>query len=190
MYQEIDDCIFLREPEGTVSFCRDDLYRYSGPRSMIASALVFRIMKEAIHDLSPSDIPERKAFMILSGHAGPGVRDGFELLTRAFTEGRYRVDAVGAPKEAPRSAAGGHMFFRIGYKNKAMLYVLSDELFGEKWFRQVQMHQEGSVSAEAHAQYLVYKNDLCGKILYLPSIFSISCPCSPDELIMLAPKVD
>ncbi len=105
MYQEIDDCIFLREPEGTVSFCRDDLYRYSGPRSMIASALVFRIMKEAIHDLSPSDIPERKAFMILSGHAGPGVRDGFELLTRAFTEGRYRVDAVGAPKEAPRSAA-------------------------------------------------------------------------------------
>ena len=73
MYQEIDDCIFLREPEGTVSFCRDDLYRYSGPRSMIASALVFRIMKEAIHDLSPSDIPERKAFMILSGHAGPGV---------------------------------------------------------------------------------------------------------------------
>ena len=189
MYQEINDCIFLREAEGTVSFSRDDLYRYSGPRSMIARALVFRLMTEAIRDMSPSEVPERRAFTILSGHAGPGVRDGFELLTRAFTDGRYRVDNIEAPEEAPPSAAGGHMFFRIGYKDKAMLYVLSDEFFGEKWYQQVKMQQEGSVSAEAHAQYLVYKNDLCGKILYLPTIFSIRCPCSPDELIMSAPNV-
>lgn len=181
MYQKIDNCIFLREPEGTVSFNREDLYRYSGPRSMIASALVFRLMKEAIHDMCSSDIPERRAFKVVSGHAGPGVRDGFELVTRAVTDGRYCVDRISAPRDAPPSAAGGRMFFRIGYKDKAKLYVLSDELFGENWFRQVQMHQEGSFSAEAHAQYLVYKNDLCGKILYLPSIFSVRHPCEPFD---------
>lgn len=178
MYSSIEEFILLREPEGVTDFRKEDIYRFSGPRSMIASALVFRLMKEAIRDLCSHEIPERRAFTVVSGHAGPGVRDGFEYLTRAASDGRYIFDPSNPPLEAQPSAAGGFMFFKIGYKNRAMLYVLSEELFGEEWFRQVNHHQEGSVSETAHTHYLAYKAELCGKILYSPEIFSVRKPCS------------
>lgn len=82
MYAEIQDFILLREEEGIMDYRCEDIYRYAGPRALIASALVFRLMKESISDLCPNEIPMRKEFRIVSGHFGPGVRDGFEYLTR------------------------------------------------------------------------------------------------------------
>lgn len=101
MYADIQDFILLREEEGIIDYRCEDIYRYAGPRALIASALVFRLMKEAISDLCPDEIPMRKEFRIVSGHSGLGVRDGFEYLTRASSDDRYIVDASDAPR-------GGH----------------------------------------------------------------------------------
>lgn len=178
MYSCIKESIVLSEPEGIIDFRKEDLYRYSGPRSMIASALVFRLMQEAIRDLCPDEVPERKKFRIVSGHSGPGVRDGFEYLTRAVSDKRYKFDPSNPPPEALPSAAKGYMFFIIQYKDKGMLYVLSSEIFGKEWFNAVRAYQEGSETEEAHAAYLIFKNDLCGKILHLPNIFTRREPLS------------
>lgn len=48
MYAEIQDFILLREEEGIMDYRCEDIYRYAGPRALIASALVFRLMKESI----------------------------------------------------------------------------------------------------------------------------------------------
>ena len=176
MYADIQDFILLREEEGIIDYRYEDIYRYAGPRALIASALVFRLMKEAISDLCPDEIPMRKEFRIVSGHSGPGVRDGFEYLTRASSDGRYIVDASDAPRGAPPSAAGGYLFFRISHKGNSYLYSISPEVMGEEWFSQVKEHQEGSVSVEAHANYLTYKKKVSADILLRPNIFNIRTP--------------
>lgn len=53
MYSNIKDFLIFQEPEGIIGYREDDLYRFAGPRALIASALVFRLMKEAVKDLSP-----------------------------------------------------------------------------------------------------------------------------------------
>lgn len=173
MYADIQDFILLREEEGMMDYRCEDIYRYAGPRALIASALVFRLMKEAISDLCPNEVPMRKEFRIVSGHFGPGVCDGFEYLTRASSDGRYIVDDTDAPQEAPRSAAGGYLFFKISYKGNTFLYSISPEIMGEEWFLQVNEHQEGSASVEAHANYLTYKKKVAADILLRPNIFNL-----------------
>ena len=44
---------------------------------------------------------------------------------------------------------------------------------GKEWFSQVKEHQEGSVSEEAHANYLTYKKKVAADILLRPNIFNI-----------------
>ena len=209
----IDDSIRLREPEGIVDFRREDLYRYAGPRALIASALSFRLMKEAIARFSGVEDGEgprtgseaskdsaplaetakrsaeallsRKEFWILSSHAGPGVRDGFELMTRAVTDRRYFTDTFFTHPLASPAAAGGAMVFEIGYRplQRSFLFVLSNDLFGKEWFDAVSAHQEGSEDEKSHARYLAYKYALVGKILALEpvDVFAVIEEIRPDE---------
>ena len=151
MYSNIKDFLIFKEPEGIIGYREDDLYRFAGPRALIASALVFRLMKEAIKDLSPNEIPCRKDFTVISGHSGPGVKDGFEYLTRAVSERRYLYDPDKARSNAPAapaSAAEGFMYFDIGYRGKAIRYVLAE-----------------------HSRYLMYKDSVVSKLRRKEDIF-------------------
>ncbi|WP_308514243.1 hypothetical protein [uncultured Turicimonas sp.] len=174
MYSNIKDFLIFQEPEGIIGYREDDLYRFAGPRALIASALVFRLMKEAVKDLSPNEIPCRKDFTVISGHSGPGVKDGFEYLTRAVSEGRYLYDPDKARSNAPAapaSAAEGFMYFEIGYRGKAIRYVLADDIFDSEWFSQVRKHQEGSSSTSEHSRYLMYKDSVVSKLRRKEEIF-------------------
>lgn len=181
MYSSLKEFLVFREEEGILDLRREDAYRYAGPRALIASALSFRLMQEAIKDLSPNDIPERRAFYIISGHSGPGVKDCFEFFTRAVSEGRYIFDPSKAPSCAPPSAAGGYMFFEIGYKSKAIRYSISPKILGNLWFDAVKKHQEGSASIEEHQEYLALKTKIAGDLLMLPNIFNIRTECDFDR---------
>ncbi len=186
MYSNIKDFLIFKEPEGIIGYREDDLYRFAGPRALIASALDFRLMKEAIKDLSPNEIPCRKDFTVISGHSGPGVKDGFEYLTRAVSERRYlydpdkaRSNAPAAPA-APASAAEGFMYFEIGYRGKAIRYVLADDIFDSEWFSQVRKHQEGSSSVSEHSRYLMYKDSVVSKLRRKEDIFKQKVQISED----------
>src|SRR5690606_6393130 len=43
-------------------------------------------------DMNGGVVPERADLKVLSGHAGPGIRDAWEYVTRAVTRGAYTVD--------------------------------------------------------------------------------------------------
>ena len=177
MYSNIKDFLIFKEPEGIIGYREDDLYRFAGPRALIASAL------EAIKDLSPNEIPCRKDFTVISGHSGPGVKDGFEYLTRAVSERRYLYDPDKARSNAPAapaSAAEGFMYFEIGYRGKAIRYVLADDIFDSEWFSQVRKHQEGSSSVSEHSRYLMYKDSVVSKLRRKEDIFKQKVQISED----------
>lgn len=91
-------------------------------------------MREAISDLCPKEVPMRKEFQIVSGHLGPGVHDGFEYLTRASSDGRYIVDDIDEPQEAPRSAAEGSLFLRSRIKETLFSTVFLQKSWARNGF--------------------------------------------------------
>ena len=68
----------------------DDLMRYHGPGSPGGVAHAYKVLELALPLLG--DPPERREIEVATAFGGPGARDGFELVLRAVTEGRYTVD--------------------------------------------------------------------------------------------------
>src|SRR4051794_41817304 len=64
--------------------------RYHGPGSPGGVAHAYKVLERALPLLG--DPPERREVTVATAFGGPGARDGFELVLRAVTEGRYRVD--------------------------------------------------------------------------------------------------
>lgn len=65
---------------------------YHGQSALAMAAIVFQAQRLAFALLSPKAVPVRRDISIVSGHPGPGVRDAFEVITRAVTRGAYIVD--------------------------------------------------------------------------------------------------
>jgi hypothetical protein len=73
-------------------FTVEDLMRYHGPHAPGGVAHGFQAMRRAWPLLSPDDPPERRRIRVDTAFPGPGARDAVELVTRAVTGDRYRVD--------------------------------------------------------------------------------------------------
>ena len=181
MYFQMKNFVEVREPEGTLVFQLEDLMRYSGPRGLIASGVTMKLLDRAFKDLSPREPPMRHEIYILSSFPGSDVVDGFELVTRAVTRGRYILDLDKAPKDAPPSPAGGSMYFEIGYRDRCFAYTLSPEIFDKEWFEAVAAKQEGCKTEKEHANYLAYTFSVLGKLIASSDPFLRIEPCKLDE---------
>ena len=74
-----------------IEFSFEDLMSYHGPGSPGGVAHAFKVLERALPLLADGP-PERREIEVATAFGGPGARDAFELVTRAVTEGRYRVD--------------------------------------------------------------------------------------------------
>ncbi len=70
----------------------DALAAYHGQSALAMLAITFQCLRATTAILSPQAPARRAAISVVSGHPGPGVRDAFELVTRAVTRGAYIVD--------------------------------------------------------------------------------------------------
>jgi len=86
----------------TIEFSFDDMMKYHGPGSPGGVAQAFKVMERGFPVLSPDGPPVRRDVSIRTSFGGPGARDGFEAVTRAFTGDRYTVDATLARPELGR----------------------------------------------------------------------------------------
>jgi hypothetical protein len=77
-------------------FSFEDVLRYHGGHSPGGAAIAYKVLERALPELAPC---ERQQILVETAFGGPGARDAFELVTRAVTGGRYRVDAaLGRPE--------------------------------------------------------------------------------------------
>lgn len=86
-----------------LAFSFQDMLRYHGPGSPGGVAHAAKVLEAALPLLGPDGPCERRALTIRTAFGGPGARDGFELVTRAVTEGRYAVDPGLARPELGRA---------------------------------------------------------------------------------------
>lgn len=88
----MDETILVEERGQLLEFSYTDMLCYAGPYSPAGVATAFKVMQRAFAALSGNQPPQRRSIVIRTAFAGPGARDGFEAVTRAFTDGRYTVD--------------------------------------------------------------------------------------------------
>jgi hypothetical protein len=75
-----------------IAFTFEDMMAYHGPHSPAGVAMAFKVMQRAFGHLSAGLPPPRRSVAVRTAFRGPGARDGFEVVTRGVTEGRYTVD--------------------------------------------------------------------------------------------------
>ena len=100
-----------------IAFSFDDLMRYHGPSSPGGVAHAFKVLERALPLLDPGGPCERREIVVETAFGGPGARDAFEMVTRAVTGDRYRVDPALARPERGRTLE--RFVFRLGYRDRS-----------------------------------------------------------------------
>jgi len=90
--------------------------KYHGPGSPGGVAHAFKVLERALPLLDPEGPCERREVVVETAFGGPGARDAFELVTRAVTGDRFRVDA--ALERPERGRALERFVFRLGYRER------------------------------------------------------------------------
>jgi hypothetical protein len=86
-----------------LAFSFEDVLRYHGGGSPGGAAVAFKALEYALPLLDAHAPCERREIVIETAFGGPGARDAFELLTRAVTGDRYRIDPQLARPERGRA---------------------------------------------------------------------------------------
>jgi hypothetical protein len=107
-----------------LSFSFADLMSYHGGGSPGGVAHAFKVLERALPLLEPEGPCERREIAVDTAFGGPGARDAFEMVTRAVTEDRYRVDAGLARPE--RGRALERFVFRLSYRGRATRLALRE----------------------------------------------------------------
>jgi hypothetical protein len=103
------------------SFSFEDMLRYHGTGSPGGVAHAYKVLERALPLLAGGAPPERREIVVRTAFGGPGARDGFELVTRAVTEGRYTVDPALARPERGRTLE--RFVFRLAYREREVTLV-------------------------------------------------------------------
>jgi hypothetical protein len=104
--------------QGTeLGFCFADLLRYAGPGSPASLAMAYQAMRLSFPLLGDGEPLARREVRIETAYRGPGARDGFELVTRAVTDGRYLVNT--ALEHPERGVTLWKFVFRVAYRDRS-----------------------------------------------------------------------
>ena len=114
-----------------MTFSYEDMMRYHGPGSPGGVAHAFKVLERALPLLDPDRPCERREIVIATAFGGPGARDAFELVTRAVTGNRFRVDAGLARPERGRTLE--RFVFQLGYRERRATLVLRDGFVADEF---------------------------------------------------------
>jgi hypothetical protein len=152
------------DDDETIGFSFDDIVKYHGRSSIGGAAHAFKAMERAFPLLSSDQPPDRRRIVVESGFPGGGARDAFEMVTRAVTEDRFRVDPHLAGDQVPE-APGGRFFFRLHYGATVVDLALRDGLVPDR-FVEVACKESPSAAEAEHARRL--KEEMAARLLSLP----------------------
>lgn len=146
-----------------LAFTFADLMAFHGPGSPGGVAQAFKVLERALPLLAPDRPAERRELRIATSFGGPGARDGFELVTRAVSDGRYLVDPALARPEL--GATRECFVFRLTYRARTVTLALRAGFVTEEF---VALLREERDAAE-EARLTVLKQELCDRLMARPA---------------------
>ena len=143
-----------------IAFTFEDMLSYHGPGSPGGVAHAFKVLERGLGLLEPDGPPERRDVSVLTAFGGPGARDGFELVTRAVTEGRYTVDPAFARPERGRVLE--RFVFRLSYRERAVTLILRDGYVTEEFIDLARNEQR---SDDEEARLALLKTEMAERLM-------------------------
>jgi hypothetical protein len=158
------DAIAVLDRGLAIAFSFDDLMRYHGPGSPGGVAHAFKVLERALPLLSPDGPPERRELTVRTAFTGPGARDGFELVTRAVTDGRYTIDPALARPE--RGTTLERFVFRVGYRDRTVTLAVRDGFVPDDL---IALARRPARTAAEEEQFTALKQDMAQRVIAAPA---------------------
>ncbi|PTR32118.1 hypothetical protein C8K36_1011168 [Rhodococcus sp. OK519] len=142
----------------------DDVMKYHGPNAPGGVAHALKVLERVLPLLDGGRPVERREIEIATAHGGPGVRDTFEMVTRAVTEGRYVVDAALARPE--RGTTLANYVFRLTYRGRTVTVQVRDGFVADEFIALV---NKSDRTGTDEARLVVLKREMTDRLLAVPA---------------------
>jgi hypothetical protein len=147
-----------------ISFAFEDVLKYHGPGSPGGAAHAFKVLERALPLLDPDGLCERREIVVETAFGGPGARDAFEMITRAVTGDRFRVDPALARPERGRALEA--FTFRLGYRDRSVTLAVHEGFVTDE-FIALARAEHRDADQERHLDAL--KREMAGRVLAHPA---------------------
>jgi hypothetical protein len=147
-----------------LAFSFADVLRYHGPGSPGGAAIGFTAMACALPLLAPDGSPERREIFIQTAFGGPGARDAFELVTRAVTGDRFRVDSALVRPERGRLLE--RFVFRLTVGSRAVTLLLRKGFVSAEF---LDLARAETRDAAQHLRLTLLKQQLADRVMACPA---------------------
>ncbi|BCO36795.1 hypothetical protein BMW24_018015 [Mycobacterium heckeshornense] len=154
----------VQERGQVLEFTVADLLRYAGPYSPAGVAIAFQVMQCAFELLSPTEPPPRRCVVVRTAFQGPGARDGFEMVTRAVTDGRYTVELGLTRPERGRLLQS--FVFEVHLGNRSATLLLRDGFVTEEF---IDLAGKPDRDGAEETRLNELKANLAGRLLAAPA---------------------
>src|SRR4051812_22942620 len=151
----------------TLAFSYDEGLKYRGGGSPGGFAIAFKALEYALPLLDAAAPPERREITIDTPFKGPGARDAFECVTRAVTDGRYRIDSVLERPELGR--ARERFVFRLAYRDDTATLVLRDGFVTDEFIDLARTDRDAAQEDRMDA----LKLDLAERVMSSDDVFDV-----------------
>ena len=143
-----------------IAFSFDDMLRHHGGGSPGGVAHAFKVLERALPLLDPDGPCERREIAVDTAFGGPGARDAFELVTRAVTGDRYRVDASLARPERGRTLE--RFVFRLSYRGRSVTLELREGFVTEEF---IDLARSDERTPEQEGRLDILKQEMADRVM-------------------------
>lgn len=150
----MNDKIAIKDHQDTIEISFEDVEKYHGQAAIAMVAVTFKALQGGFAALLPYRLPQREELIINIGHPGPGVRDTFEMVTRAVTRGSFTVDTA-RPKARWSPYSELSYSFTIGLKDGREVELVLKEGVLPAAFFELSDRVRRAVASAAEQQELV-----------------------------------
>lgn len=159
-------CLKVMDRQDVLHISYEDLVKYHGRLNIGGVALAYKVLEYAFARLSPLRPPRREKIQIFTAFPGSGVIDGFEMVTRAVTQGRFALDE---DYDEPRALAGtsGRFYFHITYDGESLALTPKAGLVPEAFLAMGRKIKAGQASDEDKAHFQEMKESLAAALMGL-----------------------
>jgi hypothetical protein len=147
-----------------IAFSFDEMLRYHGGGSPGGVAHAFKVLERALPLLDPDGPCERREIVVDTAFGGPGARDAFELVTRAVTGDRYRVDVSLARPERGRTLE--RFVFQLSYRGRSLTLELHDGFVTEEF---IDLARTDERTPEQEGRLDILKQEMADRVMARPA---------------------
>jgi hypothetical protein len=147
-----------------IAFSLEDVMKYHGPGSPGGVAQACKVLERALPLLDPDGPCERREIVVETAFEGPGARDAFEVITRAVTGGRFRIEPGLARPE--RGRALERFVFRLRYRGRAVTLALREGFVTDEFIDLARTPQR---TTDEERRLDVLKRDMADRVMARPA---------------------